>query len=263
MRILAVLAALAFPMPVLAASSFSTDVTDLWWNPAESGWGVNVIQQNSIAFATFFVYDADSRAHWYVASAMGATAASSTGITFQGDLFESNGPYYGVQFNVSAVGRQRVGTATLQVTFPGDGMLTYTVNGVTVSKAVQRQTWAPNDASGTFEGQRVITAASGSCVPGATPFNAFQVTQTQGALAMQGLLGGTSCRFNGDYTQQGRLGASKGSFVCDDGNAGSYSLSEIRATFYGFFARYNGTERGCSVEGRIGGVNRAIRQAAQ
>lgn len=263
MRILAVLATAALTAPALAASSFSTDVTDLWWNPDESGWGVNVIQENNIAFATFFVYDANSRARWYVASAMGATAASSTGITFQGDLFESNGPYYGVQFNPAAVGRQRVGTATLQVTFPGQGTLTYTVNGATVTKAVQRQTWAANDASGTFEGRRVITAAGGGCMPGAVPFSAFQVTQSPTALAIQGVLGGSSCRFDGDYTQQGRLGASKGSFVCDDGNAGSYSLSEIRATFYGFFARYSGTERGCSVEGRIGGVNKAIRQVAQ
>ena len=26
------------------ATNFGTDYTDLWWNPSESGWGVNLIQ---------------------------------------------------------------------------------------------------------------------------------------------------------------------------------------------------------------------------
>ena len=30
--------ALAFPLPGLAASSFSPDASDLWWNSNESGW---------------------------------------------------------------------------------------------------------------------------------------------------------------------------------------------------------------------------------
>src|SRR5215831_3630119 len=30
--------------------------SDLWWNPAESGWGVNLQQQGNILFATWFTY---------------------------------------------------------------------------------------------------------------------------------------------------------------------------------------------------------------
>jgi hypothetical protein len=37
------------------ASTFTSEITDMWWNPAESGWGVNIILQNSVAFATFLV----------------------------------------------------------------------------------------------------------------------------------------------------------------------------------------------------------------
>ena len=28
---------------VAKASTYSTEITDMWWNPSESGWGVNVI----------------------------------------------------------------------------------------------------------------------------------------------------------------------------------------------------------------------------
>lgn len=44
------------------ATTHSTDYTDLWWNSpdnSESGWGVNVVQQGDIVFATFFIYGAD------------------------------------------------------------------------------------------------------------------------------------------------------------------------------------------------------------
>jgi hypothetical protein len=263
MRTLLLAALLACALPARAGSSFSTDVTDLWWNPDESGWGVNVIQQNNIVFATFFVYDTSGRAHWYVASAMTAQSASASSATFQGDLFESQGPYFAVPFNALAVARNQVGTATLQVAFPGDGFLTYTIGDVTVTKAIRRQTWALNDPSGAYEGQRVISSSTGSCVAGATPFSAMQVVVSQGALSLRGTLGGAACRFDGDYSQQGRLGASSGTFSCSDGNAGSYTLTEIEAGLYGFFARYSGTERGCSVQGRIGGVNTVIRQVAE
>jgi len=263
MRKLAILLVLAFAASAHAGSSFSTDVSDLWWNPDESGWGVNVIQQGNTVFATFFVYDANGRAHWYVASALVAPSASASGATFQGDLFESHGPYFAVPFNPSAVTLTRVGTATLQVAFPADGFLTYTIGDVTVTKAVRRQTWAANNPSGSYEGQRVITASSGNCATGSTPFSAMQVTQSQNAFSLNGTLGTASCRFNGDYSQQGRFGASSGTFTCNDGNAGAYALTEIEASLHGFFARYSGTERGCSLQGRIGGVNTVIRQVAE
>ena len=39
-----------------AFSQTGEDITDLWWNPAESGWGMNVIQQGDTSFVTMFVY---------------------------------------------------------------------------------------------------------------------------------------------------------------------------------------------------------------
>jgi hypothetical protein len=43
---------------------------------------------------------------------------------------------------------------------------------------------------------------------------------------------------------------------------GAYTISDMEATPYGFFARYRGTERGCQLEGRIGGVRTTIRVGA-
>jgi hypothetical protein len=258
-KLLAALAAFA-AFASHAATSFSTDVTDLWWNPEESGWGVNVIQQNNVVFATFFVYDAGGRAHWYVASNMTATSSSASGITFRGELLESHGPFFGVPFNAAAVARTRVGDASLQVALPDTAILTYSVNGVTVTKAIRRQTWAANDASGSYEATRTILSASSTvgCNIGSSPLSNLQIAHSQSGLTMSGTLAGSACSFTGNYSQAGHLGASSGTFSCANGVAGTYTLADIETTLYGFMARYSGTERGCTVNGRLGGVRTTI-----
>jgi hypothetical protein len=57
------------------ASTTTSEITDTWWNPAESGWGVNIILQNSVVFATFFVYDANRNPVWYTAPRYGQSSA--------------------------------------------------------------------------------------------------------------------------------------------------------------------------------------------
>ena len=37
----------------------------LWWNPLESGWGINFAHQGDIIFATWFTYGADNQPQWY------------------------------------------------------------------------------------------------------------------------------------------------------------------------------------------------------
>ena len=44
-----------------------TNYTDMWFNPSESGWGVNFTQDyNGPIFATFFVYAASGSPTWVV-----------------------------------------------------------------------------------------------------------------------------------------------------------------------------------------------------
>ena len=43
------------------ANTFGSDMTDLWWNANESGWGVTATHQGDVVFLTFFVYGMDNR----------------------------------------------------------------------------------------------------------------------------------------------------------------------------------------------------------
>ncbi len=118
-----------------------TNYQDLWWNPSEPGWGVNLTHQDQTLFATLFTYNAANRGVWLVMSA-GVKQADGS---FSGALYQTTGPpFNAVPFtpigagNVTQVGTMRLVFATGEV-----GTLSYTYNGITVTKAITRQVFAP------------------------------------------------------------------------------------------------------------------------
>ena len=127
--------------PYTLNSSFSSDTlasvyTDLWWNPNESGWGINLNQQANIIFATLFTYDATGRDYWLVASGMQQQPDGS----FSGTLYQTTGPSFSASpYNTSLFGFNSVGTMSVRFPDANSGVLTYTVNGVSVTKNIQRQ----------------------------------------------------------------------------------------------------------------------------
>ena len=123
--------------PTSADRTSASNFQDLWWNPNESGWGLNVTQQGSTTFATLFDYDSTGHATWYVMS----NGAQTTPGNFTGTLYTTTGPV----FNASpwtAITPTAVGTMSLHFSTGTTGQLTYTVNGTTVQKAIQRQTFS-------------------------------------------------------------------------------------------------------------------------
>jgi cytochrome c553 len=110
------------------------DYTDLWWNPSESGWGFNIIQHSSSnIFGVIYTYDAPNRPMWYVLP--GGTWTSSA--TFTGKLYRVTGSPGSMAFRPGEV--TEVGTATLLFNGANNANLTYSVNGVQVTKAIERQ----------------------------------------------------------------------------------------------------------------------------
>ncbi|MBL8510649.1 MAG: hypothetical protein JNM52_03295, partial [Betaproteobacteria bacterium] len=117
--------------------------TDLYWNPSESGWGINLTHQSDIIFATLFNYGADGKGIWLVMS-NGARTSDSEYI-YQDDLYQTTGPAFNAEpfTPIGAANITKVGTMRIEFTERGDqALLTYSVNGVTVSKNIQRQVFA-------------------------------------------------------------------------------------------------------------------------
>ena len=111
------------------------DYTALWWNPSESGWGMSITQHSSTLFGAWYVYNSNGSATWFVMP--GGTWTSPTSIT--GDLYATTGPPSTGTFDPSRVTKVRVGSATIAFSAANQAVLSYTVNGVSGTKAIQRQ----------------------------------------------------------------------------------------------------------------------------
>ena len=110
--------------------------SDIWWNPAESGWGINLTHQADTIFATWFTYGADGRGLWLVAP---ETTRRATG-EYRGRLYRTNGLSFDrIAGTPALLGAQDVGEITLTFADGERGRLDYTVDGLTQSKALTRQ----------------------------------------------------------------------------------------------------------------------------
>jgi hypothetical protein len=253
------------------ATTYSTDFTDLWFNPSESGWGLNLIQQNQTMFGTLFVYDTTTAPHWYVASDLEPAQNGNT-TTWTGTLFSTTGPYFGAaSFNPNSVTSSVVGTMNITFTSDTTASLFYTVNGATITKTIQRQTFRGNvltgnylggltaqgtNCHGTFNGQPVTngpilifqTLTVTHTNPQSTPSQVSMVVDFQNGAQQR-------CTFAGAYTQNGRLGSiANGTWNCTTSNQGTFTMSQIEGNTAGITAKFHGTDQFCTYDGQFGGV---------
>lgn len=112
---------------------------DLWWNPAESGWGVGLFHQGDTIVAAIYDYGTGGAPTWqFVANAQRTNAT-----TFAGALYTLTGtPYSTLPFNASQTQHQEVGSAQLTFTDPYNATFVMTINGTTYTKSITRQTFA-------------------------------------------------------------------------------------------------------------------------
>ena len=267
-------AALCLMLVSLAARGTvaSIDNSDLWGNPNESGWGLQLVQRADVIFATLFVYDTGHAPIWYSATLQpsGPNPDFTVPATWTGDLIQANGPWFGtVPFNPASVQRTTVGTMTFNPLSDHDGTLTYSVNGVVVNKTITRTTLKNDDYNGDYSG--VIFYASTGC-PNPKDLGVhwnsieFEISQDVGTMTMlsQEAGGAPVCTSSGNYTQYGQFGSSRQvTSSCTDGSrAGDVTLFyEMNATFTGAMMNFtmpssNPDSKGCTLNGSIYGIRR-------
>ena len=118
---------------------------DLWWaGSQENGWGMSIAQHGSTLFSAMFVYDDAGQPVWYVMPG-GSWNAANTAYT--GALFQPTGSSF-ANYDVSGFNAgPAVGNATITFTNATTATLTYTINGKSATKSIQRQLFGPPDAT--------------------------------------------------------------------------------------------------------------------
>jgi len=119
-----------------STSAPAVDFTDLWFNQGESGWGMAVTHRYDVMFLAWFVYDNTGKPMWYV-----GPSCTVSGNSCSGQLFSTTGSPFGPTYDPTALVGTAVGTVKVDFTGPNDATVTYTVNGVSGVKTMQRQTF--------------------------------------------------------------------------------------------------------------------------
>ena len=88
----------------------TTNYQDWWWNPALSGMGWNIGQQDNTITVAWYLYDSTENPTFLT------LAGPLVGNAVEGTLFESFGPPPGPGYNPADVERIDVGTAQLECT---------------------------------------------------------------------------------------------------------------------------------------------------
>jgi len=104
---------------------------DLWWNPADSGWGVNIAQQGDTVFGTYYTYDANGRATWFVMSNEARYDTGSDVVGFEGPMLVATGPPFdSPTWSASKVALTEVGQATFLFDSRGQSQFVARLAGV-------------------------------------------------------------------------------------------------------------------------------------
>src|SRR5207237_6599722 len=72
------------------AKGLAENYSDLWFNPADTGWGLNLVQQGETVFGTYFTYDAQGKGEWLVIP----DARNSDASAYSGTLARASGPVF-------------------------------------------------------------------------------------------------------------------------------------------------------------------------
>ena len=228
---------------LLASAAFragAADYTDIWYNPAENGWGANVVQSDTFLFVTFFIYGATKQPTWYTAQLTRDNSGN-----FNGNLYATTGTYYGAPWNANDLTVTLAGTASFQPTSAYTAKLVYTVtNGPTVTETIQRQTLTAITIGATYSGGQ--SGAYSGCNNAA--FNGsykdyydLQVTQINNGTASFkfSYLSNLTCTLAGTLIQNGQLHTiPTATYQCSDGLDTTASMSEIKATSLGIEGRF-------------------------
>ena len=251
------LAAAAMLAATLAQAALG-NLSDVWYDPADPGWGVYIVQQDDAAMVTVMTYAADGEPVWYAALPATAYAWSGDGLPYlRGTLYRTRARAPGAPSAADPVQVVPVGTLYVSPVDRGRARLDYTVNGVAISRPIERMTWrlpAIDSMWSTVFSLRV-NRGDGTVVR--------QTTQGAATLAIEDGIATLSvtgeqsrCDYRGSYLQSGRLGSFAGEFSCSNGRAGRFHIDDLELTTQGISGRFRATEPDGNSYGTFGGPRR-------
>lgn len=120
------------PSPFAAPGTVNYSYT--YWDSAQAGWGFNVLHQGSLLYATWYTYADDGQTLFLTVEAVALADGS-----FAGPVYRIAGtPFEQINGSQAFTAVTQVGDAAISFDDQGRLSLSYTVNGVSQSKVLER-----------------------------------------------------------------------------------------------------------------------------
>jgi len=239
-------------------SHAANNYQDWWWNPAQSGMGLNVGQQNESIFVAWFNYGDDTKASFLT---MGGIL---NGNTLTGTLYRNTGPAPGPNYNPAQVKQTAVGTATLTFNSNTDAALTYSYDNKSGSMALQRfsfanpnlnQTWTVID---TFTNTDCTNSNMNGSLTKAQTIKSQTGTGSNFTFTINDLDGANMCIAAMSFQPAGSRGTATGTAACEGGFGAKITFDDlsIQADYLNFSYTVTGmnSDRTCIQKGTMAGV---------
>jgi hypothetical protein len=215
---------------------------------------MQLVQGGDAMFATLYVYDAAGNPTFFTAT------LSPSAATWFGSLYRTTGPYFASPaFVPGQVAARAVGMLTFTPVSSTTGALQYSVDGVTVTKNVQRLLLRYDDYSGRYAitTQRATThCADTAANTEATVPETLVVGQAGTLWTADWGSAQRTCHYAGSFDQAGKVGFASTAYSCTDGEEGSISFFDLTRR-PGFIAgRFQGhaISNGCDYRGQFAGI---------
>jgi hypothetical protein len=111
--------------------------TDMWWGGArENGWGVSISQHGATQFNVIYAYDNAGKPTWYV---MPGCTWSAGNTVCTGNLYQPTGAPFAAYDVTRFAANAPVGNATFTYKSANTATMSYTINGTSGTKEIERQ----------------------------------------------------------------------------------------------------------------------------
>ena len=125
-------------LPPTGATSPRENYADMWWNPQESGWALLITQSAEKLILVWVVYDTAGKPTWYTLQSGSWGRDENNALHFAGVVYRTSGPYWGGTYDASGVTATVVGTGDFLPLGVSRATFSYTIDGITRSKTVER-----------------------------------------------------------------------------------------------------------------------------
>lgn len=113
----------------------ASNLTDLWFDPASSGWGVNLVHVDDTVAIAWYTYGADRQPNWYIGALNKQTDGAFTGEVSRGT---QGTPYMDIDGKPILNNTEKAGTIMLSTRDDGKLSMAYTIGDVQQEKLIQR-----------------------------------------------------------------------------------------------------------------------------